>query len=155
MDIALGEVQREGQEDVGAYSDDGVVAEEQLGGVEEVLLFEFEGVGGGGDFLATEVDLDEVRVADVERVGHSLEDEDGAFCEVVEWVDPVEVVSVHLKVARRVHHQSLLLLQLKRNHLRALASYPRLPLCVNPDLPWASTTSEHPSISSGSLRSYE
>jgi len=104
VDVALGEVNRECQQNVWADSDDCVVGKEHLGGEHDLLLVHLERTQGGGDLLFADMDLGVVRVEDIEGVGHALEEVNGAFCEVVIGVYSVVVVRIDLKVVGRVHY---------------------------------------------------
>jgi hypothetical protein len=153
MDVSLCEMQREGEDDIGTNPYDRIVCKKQLRGIEEIFLLDIEGVAGTGYLLSTEVDKRLFGVKDVERVGHSLDEVDGPFGEVIEGVDSMIVVGVDLKVVGRVHHQRLLILQLEGHQFHALTQHLSPLLYINTSLRFAIASSMHPASSSSFFRS--
>ena len=109
--VALREVQRKHQAEVGADANDRVVGEDELGLRVDLFLSDVQRVPRTDHVLFGDVDVHFLGVEDIGALPDLLEDVDGAFGEVVEGIDLLQRVRVHLEVVGRVDGQQLRVVQ--------------------------------------------
>lgn len=100
-------MQRKHQSKIRADADDRVIGEDKLRLRVYLFLGDIEGIPWTDHILSGEVDIHFFRVDNVGALLDLLQDVDGAFGEVVEGVDLLEGVGVHLEVVGRVNGQQL------------------------------------------------